>query len=146
MLNNSTLISPRPLGCIHLVMRDLDVDANRVRELVEQGSLIGFNIAVKTTSRRDLRILGKSVENYKQTGKPLDLEWPEIFQSIIPHDKPFVHGLEIQRGLNCDPGHVENLIANGYMVVSRKSRPGPGGSPIVTRDSFDHFLSGRLLQ
>lgn len=94
----------------------------------------------------DLRVLTKSVEHYRETHgkKSLVLEWPEIFRLIYPHEKLYVRGVEIRRGLNCDRGHVENLIAAGFLVIAKKSRPGPNGSPILTRSSFENFLIGRL--
>lgn len=139
-------IQPRPLGDINSVMRDLDINADRVRALVEQGSLIGFNISAAKTARSELRVLTHSVEHYRRTGgeKVLRLEWPQIFRLILPHDKLFVRGVEIVRGLNCDRGHVENLIASGFLVCCKKARPGPNGSPIITRGSFENFLIRRL--
>lgn len=47
MLNNPTTISPRPMANLNCVMRDLDMDSDRVRALLDEGRLIGFNIAVK---------------------------------------------------------------------------------------------------
>jgi hypothetical protein len=147
MLNNPPTILPRPLGDTNSVMRDLDMNEDRVLELVEEGKLIGFNIAAKKSGRRELRALTRSVEHYRETGgkKCLVLEWPEIFRMIVPNDKLFVHGLEVQRGLNCNRTHVQNLIASGLLVSCKKARPGPGGSPIITRMSFENFLIGRLL-
>ena len=146
MLNNPAIISPRPMGDVNSVMRDLDISAERVRALVEQGGLIGFNISAAKSVRANLRVLTKSVDYYRQTGgaKVLRLEWPEIFRLVLPHGKLFMRGTEVARGLNCDKGHVENLILAGLLVSAKKSRPGPGGSPIVTRYSFEAFLKGRL--
>ncbi|MDR3460134.1 MAG: hypothetical protein P4N60_22125 [Verrucomicrobiae bacterium] len=146
MLNNATTISPRPLGDVNSVMRDLDLDSESVRGLVDQGSLIAFDISSTKTERRDLRILTKSVEHYREMGgkKPLVMEWPEIFRLIMPHNNFFVRSMEIARGLNCERTHVANLIAAGHLFCSRKSKPGPGGSALVSRTSYESFLIGRL--
>jgi hypothetical protein len=146
MLNNPAIIAPRPLGDVNSAMRDLDMNADRVRALLDQGTLIGFNISVKNSGCCVLRVLTQSIEHYRATGgrKPLVLEWPEIFRLILPHKKLFVRGYEIARSLNCDRGHVENLIAARLLVASRKARSGPNGSPIITRGSFENFMIGRL--
>jgi hypothetical protein len=134
------------MGDVNSVMRDLDLSGDKVRALLDQGNLISFNISANKSGRAGLRVLTKSVEHFRATGgkKPLVLDWPEIFRLILDHDKLFVRGMEIQRALNCDRGHVENLILAGHLVSSKKARPGPGGSPIVTRASFEAFLKGRL--
>ncbi len=44
---NLTTILPRPLGDLNSVMRDLDMNSDRVRALLDQGTLIGFNISTK---------------------------------------------------------------------------------------------------
>ena len=134
------------MGDVNSVMRDLDLDAGQVRALVEQGTLIAFDISAKKSTRMQLRILTQSVNFYRQQDRKaaLRLEWPEIFRLIVPHQKLFVRGVEVVRGLNCDRGHVENLINAGILVVSRRSRPGPNGSPLITRGSYENFLIGRL--
>lgn len=146
MLANATTISPRPMGDVNSAMRDLDVDSDKVRALLDEGRLIGFNISAQKTDRPNLRILTKSIEHYIQNGwkKPLVLEWPEIFRLILPHDKLFVRGPELQRSLNCSPQQMVNLVQAGCFVSVKKMHPGRGGSPIVTRGSFQNFLIGRL--
>ena len=131
------------MGDVNSVMRDLDVSADLVRAMVEEGGLIAFNIAA-AKSRAELRVLTRSVEHYRQTRQWLRLEWPEIFRLILGHQQLFVRGYEVARCLNCDRGHVENLIATRCLAVSQKSRPGPNGSPHITRGSFENFLIGRL--
>jgi hypothetical protein len=127
-------------------MGDLDMDARQVVALVEEGKLIAFNISATSIRRMDLRILTKSVEHYRETGgkKPHILEWPEVFHLILPHKNLFVRGNEVSRGLNCNPSHVANLISTSFLAVSRKSKPGPDGSPFIIRASYENFLIGRL--
>ena len=139
----------RPLSDVKTVLRDLgefDMDADCVRAMVEQQVLIGFNIAVDDLGKLELRILTKSIEFFRATqGKKYhELEWAQIFRQIVPHQKPIVTGLEIRRALICDRGHVENLILGKRLVALKPSQPGPGGSPAVSRESYENFLKGRM--
>jgi hypothetical protein len=140
----------RPLSDVKTVLRDLgefDMDAEQVRDLTEQRVLIGFNIAVDDLGRCELRVLTKSIEFFRTTKgrKYHELEWPQIFRQIVPHQKPVVTGLEIRRQMICDRGHVENLILNQKLTALTKSQPGPGGSPTIARASYENFLKGRML-
>lgn len=137
----------RPLGDTITAMRDLDMNAEEVRSLVQIGYLIGFNIAVSNASKMELRILTRSVEHFRtlKHKRVCDMEWSQIFRLIVPHQKPIVTGLEVQRGLNCDRGHVENLVIAGHLTALKKSAPGPGGSWVVTTASYEKFLKTRKL-
>ena len=136
----------RPLGDTLTAMRDLDMSAEEVRSLVQLGYLIGFNIAVATDTKAELRILTRSVEQFRtfKTKRVCEMEWPQIFRLIVPHQKPIVTGLEVQRGLNCDRGHVENLVLARHLTALKKSAPGPGGSWTLDRASFETFLKARM--
>jgi hypothetical protein len=142
----------RPISDVKTVLRDLgefEIGAEQVRELVEQRILIGFNIAVDDRGRCELRVLTKSIEFFRSTNgrKYHELEWPKIFRLICPHNKPLVRGTEISRTLICDGQHVLNLLMGGALVLmpgSKYSR-GPGGSPCITRASYEQFLKARLM-
>jgi len=137
---------PRPLGDLNATMRDLDLDSDAVRALVDEGKLVAFDIAAGRAARSELRVLTKSIEHYQTTGgaQPLDLDWPGIVRLVLPTDKLFVRGIEVRRALNCDRGHVENLILAGCLAVVKKPKKGPGGSPIITRESVEAFLKDRM--
>ena len=144
----------RPLSDIKSVLRDLgefDIDAMHVRDLLDLGLLIGFNIAVHLNSKCELRFLTRSIHHFQNCARDgkrkmaLDLPWAAICRLIIPHDKPVVTGLEIRRQLLCDRGHVENLIIAGCLTSLKKSQPGPGGSWTVSRQSYEAFLKARKL-
>lgn len=137
----------RPLGDVLTAMRDLDLTAAEVRALVELGYLAAFNIAVATDSKAELRILTRSIDHYRSLKKKrvFEMPWAQLFRLIVPHGKPVVTGLEIQRGLNCDRGHVENLVLAECLKALQESKPGPGGSWTISRDSFEAFMKGRLL-
>jgi|SRR6185312_15857974 len=137
----------RPLGDVNAAMRDLDMSAPEVDALLDIQLLLGFNIAVDPDGRRELRVLTRSIEHFRETfgSNRLQLKWSEIFKLILPHDKPVVTGLEIQRGLNCDRGHVENLCNAKLLKVITEAQPGPHGSPTITRASYEAFMKGRML-
>lgn len=146
MKKNYAIISPRPMGDLNASSRDLDLNSEKICALLDEGKLIGFNIATSETSRKNLRVLTQSIEHYRATGgkKLLTLEWPEIFRLILPHDKFFVRGVEIQRSLNCDSDTVQRLVRAKCFSTSKKAHCGPNGSVMVTRASFESFLKGRL--
>jgi hypothetical protein len=142
----------RPLGDTITAMRDLDMNAEEVRSLVQLGYLIGFDIAcggahgVTRPTKMELRILTRSVEQFRllRRKRVCEMEWPQIFRLIVPHQKPVVTGLEVQRGLNCDRGHVENLVLAGHLTALKKSAPGPGGTWTICRASYENFLKERM--
>lgn len=140
----------RPLADIEVVKCALDVSSEEVESLIDLGYLVGFNIAVqRDNARRELRFLTRSIEHYRATlgSRQLVMSWSQIFHMIAPHDKPMIHGPEIDSALSCDPDHRLNLIrANLLKTVNGTTwRPGRNGAPSVTRESFEAFLKGRQL-
>jgi hypothetical protein len=135
----------RPLGDLNAAMRDLDAAAAEVQALLDVGKLTGFNISLRPGGRAAIRVLTASLEHYWQTGRALSLEWREVMKLLLPGDRPFVPGMEIQRSLNCDASHVTAMIRAGHLRTVRGSRCGWGGSPMVTRASLEAFLMKRLL-
>jgi hypothetical protein len=146
----------RPLGDVNTAMRDLNLDSDEVRMLVQLGYLVAFNIACPRRSapsgacprraKAELRVLTRSIEEYRsrRTKHVCKLPWRQIFKLILPQSKLALKGTEIQRALNCDHGHVKNLIATRHLVALDKPRPGPGGSWIICRASLEKFLKSRL--
>ena len=116
----------RPMGDVNAAMRDLDANAEQVRALLDEGKLVGFNIGARDGGRATVRVLTRSIEHYLETGAPLPLAWEQIFRLLIPHDKLFLRGPEIQRALNCDRGLVENLIRAKRFACVKQTRPGQG--------------------
>jgi hypothetical protein len=124
----------------------MELRREHVRQLWESQAITGFNIARDRETHQELRLLRKSVDLFRATNgrKRCDLQWPQIFRLVVPHQKPFVTGKEIARVLICDRGHVENLINDGTLVALTKAQCGPGGTPTISRLSFENFLKGRL--
>ena len=76
----------RPLGDVNTAMRDLDSSDEEVLRLVEQHSLIGFNIALEKPRRSVIRILTESIDHFRQTQgqAALKIPWAEVFDAIFP--------------------------------------------------------------
>lgn len=135
-----------PLVPAATAARDLGLDAREIRALVDLGYLVAFNIAVGDVTP-ELRFLDCSLRQFKAChGRETFAEhWPGIFRHIIPFQCPCLTGLEIQQALNCHRSVVSGLIRAGHLRQLRQATPGPGGSCVVTRPSFETFLQSRQL-
>jgi hypothetical protein len=138
----------RPMANVNTAMRDLDLSAEDVGALVESGDLMAFNIALNPQGRKELRILTASIAHYLQTlgSRPFPHTLHSQLSTILPHDKPMLSGVEVQRALNCDSGTVINLVeARALKLVPRTDYgAGRGCTPSITRESFIAFLKARL--
>ena len=150
----------RPMIGMNGAMNLLDLDAWEIEPLLERrgekptayGRLIGFNIAVDETGRRELRFLTESLEHFLASLTnpklcPYYPTWPQILKLVLPHDKPVITGVELSAALNCDSQHVLNLLDARLLKLVPGSDPmrrGPNGSPALTRASFEDFLDRRL--
>lgn len=136
----------RPLGDVNTAMRDLDSSDEEVLRLVEQHSLIGFNIALEKPRRSVIRILTESIDHFRQTQghTALGIPWVEIFDAIFPGAQYTLTGLELQQGLNCSRGHIQNL-ADRYFEVVRPGRAGRGHTPSFKTDGVERWLKTRML-
>lgn len=146
--------TPRPLSGVNAACRDLRLPARGhlenpgVIDLVDDyQALVAFNIAVHENSRRELRILTRSIEHYKLTQgfRPLNLSWAQIVKLILPHDKPAVTATECAAALNCKT--VMPLVETRQLAIVRGTdwQRGPGGSASITRESFIAFLLKRRV-
>lgn len=127
----------------------LDLTADEVIALTESSDLIGWNIAVDADGRRELRLLSASVAHYHDTlgSRPLRMSFEQMLGKILLHAKPVLASTEIQRALNCDSGHVINLISAGELQVVPGTDWGRGRGNVasVRRASFTEFLRRRQL-
>ena len=142
---------PRPLGDLNAAMRDLDLADEEILQLLEQRALVGFNIAVNPAGRGELRILTRSLEDFRQSrGRAVaDFGWPGIFQLIFPAVAlplpPYtLTGLELRQALNCSRGHVENLASRHFEIVRPAGR-GRGNTPRFKTASVENWLKNRML-
>jgi hypothetical protein len=142
---------PRPLGDLNAAMRDLDLEDEGILLLIEHRALVGFNIAVNPAGRGELRILTRSLEDFRQNrGRAVaDFRWPGIFQLIFPAMAlplpPYtLTGLELKQALNCSRGHVENLASRHFEIVRPAGR-GRGNTPRFKTASVENWLKRRML-
>ena len=144
----------RPTMQIGAVKGILDIGEDEVIALIEEGSLVAWNIALPGAERRELRVLTQTValaqarmvsSGSARSGAQLITE-KETFTLLFPHAKPFVTGTEAQRMLNCGSTHVIRLVNEGCLEQCKgsKYRRGPNGSPAITRESFEGFLRERV--
>ncbi len=136
----------RPLGDVNTAMRDLDLSDEEVLRLVEQRSLIGFNIAQEKPGRSVMRILTESIDHFRQTQgqAALKIPWAEVFDAIFPGAQYTLTGVELQQGLNCSRGHIQNL-ADRYFEIVRPGRAGRGHTPSFKTTDVERWLKGRML-
>jgi hypothetical protein len=139
----------RPTTDTNAAMALLDLSADEVLALVDSGDLAGFNIAVDANGRRELRILASSIAHYHNTlgSRPVALDFEKVVKAILPHNKPVISGVELQRMLNCDSGHVINLLLARELEAVKGTSwgAGRGNTASVTRASVIEFLRRRLL-
>lgn len=140
----------RPVVNLNGAMAMLDLSELEIDDLLSEGLLVGFNVAVKKFALRELRFLCKSIEHFKNTGgdRPLDMPWPKVLALMLPHTKPALSSQEIRRSLNCSPELVIDLIEAGELKLMPGTtfRRGRNGNAIVTAQSYAEFLGGRLLE
>lgn len=107
-----------------------------------------WNIAKRKARARELRFLTSAIRRFKLNGgrRPQKISEAEILREILPQTgKPFFSGKEIQKSLNCSSTHLMNLISERSLRTQpgRKWHSGTGGSPLITRVSFEQFLTAR---
>jgi hypothetical protein len=150
----------RPTGGVNSAMRDLNMSAKEVAALLDDGSLRGFNIAANPRGIRELRILTASIGHYLAAvrNKPWLFCLPEnqrmqiepgatLLDLLLPHQRPFVLGTELQFALNCGSNLVMALFRTQQikLIEDTKWKAGPAGSPLATRESVEQLLKARLL-
>ena len=132
----------------------LDVSEDEIIAMIEERlALIAFDIATPKAKLRELRILTASVAEHLRDNPDCDPCYhtticpDEAVRLVLPkHDKPFFTGTELQRALNCGSDHIIALVESKALklVPGTSYQPGPGGSPCITRASFEAFLNSRL--
>ncbi|MDB6111298.1 MAG: hypothetical protein JWR69_3048 [Pedosphaera sp.] len=151
-----------PLLDVAAVRGALGVDEDDVLLLIEDRVLPwAFNIAVKCgvqkmgewserTLRREIRVLSKCVTQYQSIGgykAAKRIEWPEALRLILPNDKPFLLGTELEQAFICSNELVIDLVKSRQLdlMPGTDYRRGRGGSPVITRASVERFLKARRI-
>lgn len=142
----------RPMMSMEAVKGVLDRDDYGIISLVGTW-LVSWDIAVPGVSRRERRILSRSVSlaaKFLNTSRrPHKWKWSEVLELIFPEasEAPsWQSGVEIQRLFNCSSRHVIRLVEceELKLVPGTTYGNGPDGSPLVTRESLVRFLGERL--
>lgn len=101
-----------------------------------------WNIATEKAKRAERRVLMACVREFKAGKVPARLTKAQCLEAILPHAKPFLTGMELQRAFNCSSTHIMNLIAEERLAtVNREWHPGRNGSPLITHASVIQFLT-----
>lgn len=115
--------------------------------------LIAWDIAMPGAGRGERRILTRSISLAAKfpdtTLRPPKWIWREVLALISSPASAFqswISGVEIRRSLNCSALHVTHLIEceTLKLMPGTTYRRGPGGAPLVCRESFVRFLEERL--
>lgn len=127
----------------------LRLPSRRVIERLELGLVCGWNIARESATARELRLLTASVAAHRQApDRPVAISAEEAARLVIPQDdRPWLTGTALQRALGCSHTHIMDLIGDRALSCVPRStwRRGPGGSPLISRESLDRFLTARFL-
>lgn len=125
----------------------LDCGEDELLAMVDDGRIAwAWNIACKEAKRREVRLLARCVEAL-QKREALALSEKEVHALLVPHQKPFLQHRETMRALHCKSTHLIDLITEESLLVldGTSWRRGPGGSPVIKRESFMEFLNKRRI-
>ncbi len=133
----------------------LGLHENLIKEQVELGMLIAWDISRKGEGRREYRFLAASVRAW---GETKEFDEGEIIRSVYGADnpslikpttppRPFIFGSWFCRCWNCDSGHMINLVADGTLALLPRTyyHRGRSGTPVITWSSAAEFLRSRRL-
>lgn len=127
----------------------LHLDEDEITERLDVGLLAGWDIATAGASRREIRLLSPSVAAHEAApNRPWDLLPRKSIELVLGTDaRPWLDGRTLQRLLVCSGTHVMSLIGDRLLTVLPRTswRRGPGGSPVVSRESLVNFLEQRML-
>jgi len=151
----------RPTMTVDAAKGVLDRTEDEIRDLVETGCLVAWDIAAPGSHRAELRILTTSVSEFVAASRELGGRSPSegdpapsaiqpesAIAALVPkHDKPFVIGPEVKRILNCGRQHLINLVDAKVLeqLPGTQYRRGPQGWPVIARASFTRFLETRMI-
>jgi hypothetical protein len=136
----------RPLLDLQTCAAITDLSRDRLVGLIEDGSIVAFNIAAPGTQRPFWRVLARSLFDHlagkreAQTPAQLALEVSRLVPLAV-HAVPLK---AVYRLLACDQNHGRALVDAGLLVAITAARTGPNGSALITRKSTVGFLLSRM--
>ena len=126
----------------------------QVRELVDDGALVAWDIRTDDASRSVLRLLTQSVVECQRDNPDFSPCYHSMIapdfacKALLPdHEKPFVTGPEVKNALLFGRQHLINLVDAGTLaqLPGTHYRRGPGGWPVIDRQSYITFLETRIV-
>lgn len=115
-----------------------DMHTERVMQLVEEGRLRGVNIALKTETRREVRVWRYSVQWLAEVRRRKCQRPPApLVDQLIPIQRRNLHCKEVADLLACSERHVRNLRLDGPELSAHHHR--------VTRAALVQFLRDREI-
>lgn len=139
----------RPLVSLDFAATVLNVDWNKARALIEDGSLLWAWDIGRNPQRPLIRIFARSLADYVER-RPAPKSIPtleSILEEIFPAHGPAITANYISRRCGVDPEHPANLIRAGKLRLARGTtfKLGRNSSPMVDFNSIAQFFDERLL-
>lgn len=125
----------------------VSLDEDEALHAVEDGRLPwAWDMALnpKVARCRELRILPACVGSFLR-GQPCELEWPDVFRLLWPHDEPEIFAGDIYRVLNISSSQLYNLARTKALAPISGWHPGTGGMARFTVRAFQTFLKARRV-
>ena len=114
-----------------------DASDQHIRDLIDEGKLLGINIASAQETRLEVRVYRYSVEHRIMAPlRSLTIISPE---EIIPHHRPTILRRELASWLACSEAHIGNLQLDG-------PRDGNDSRHRIHRSAAVAFLTERLIK
>jgi hypothetical protein len=147
------IVFRRPLVPIITAIALIEVDHERqILELIDGGKLRwAFDVAGGDRRKREVRILGESINEYLTGHRPPPCSPEEDFARtigiIFPNVPATIPTLPIAKALNVSEDHVLNLCRARLMRTAngQKWRRGKGGSARILTASVIEFLKRRRI-
>lgn len=143
----------RPLMSSEAAEELLDVNRAQLNALVDCGKLAWCWDVSARRQRIELRILTASVVEFATgsllpaIGATRNLGFANILPLVLPHVRPLIRGVELQRLFACSADAVRDLYSAGELVRIHENLPATGvnASSRYTRESVARFLERRRL-
>lgn len=127
----------------------LGLHENLIKEQVDLGSLVAWDISRRGAGRREYRFLAASVRTWGEHKTYDDAEIIPLLYTLKPGERPaFLFGSWFCRCWNCDSGHMINLVADKVLSLIPKTDygRGRGRTPCITWSSAVEFMRERRIQ
>ena len=136
----------KPLLCLCGVRSLAGKNEDQVLRLLEEGQILwAFDLSLKPQkSRKELRVLPAAVADYL-LGRTCSLEWPQVFNLILPcHKQALITG-EITLALNISGSHLSALAERKQVKQLSAGGHGPGRAARFSTESVIEFLKARRV-